>query len=123
MPHVARFSIAPVRSLGLEHPTEIDVTERGVVEDRRFYFYSTTRTASSTASSSGGWSSSPAYTDPDATILRMTFPDGSVIEDEVKLGDPVETHIHGRTGSGTWSSGRGPGGADRRPADHRRPLR
>ena len=37
MPTVARFSIAPVRSLGLEHPTEIDVTERGVVEDRRFY--------------------------------------------------------------------------------------
>ena len=27
MPSVARFSIAPVRSLGLEHPTEIDVTE------------------------------------------------------------------------------------------------
>ncbi len=37
MPTVARFSIAPVRSLGLEHPSEIDVTEHGVVEDRRFY--------------------------------------------------------------------------------------
>ena len=37
MPTVARFSIAPVRSLGLEHPTEIDLTEVGVAEDRRFY--------------------------------------------------------------------------------------
>ena len=37
MPTVARFSIAPVRSLGLAHPTEIDLTEVGVVEDRRFY--------------------------------------------------------------------------------------
>jgi hypothetical protein len=32
MPSVARFSIAPVRSLALEHPTEIEVTERGVAK-------------------------------------------------------------------------------------------
>ena len=37
MPSVVRLSIAPVRSLGLEHPEEIDVTERGVPEDRRFF--------------------------------------------------------------------------------------
>ena len=37
MPHVSRFSIAPVSSLGLEHPDEIDLTEVGVAEDRRFY--------------------------------------------------------------------------------------
>ena len=32
MPHAVRFSIAPVRSLGLEHPESIDLTERGVAE-------------------------------------------------------------------------------------------
>ena len=37
MPRVSRLSIAPVRSLGLEHPDEIAITEVGVVEDRRFY--------------------------------------------------------------------------------------
>ena len=42
MPHAARFSIAPVRSLGLEHPDEIDLTELGVVEDRRFFLPTTT---------------------------------------------------------------------------------
>ena len=30
----------------------------------------------------------------------MTFPDGTVVDDEVQLGEPVETPIHGRTGVG-----------------------
>ena len=37
MSAVVRFSIAPVRSLALEHPSEILLTENGVAEDRRFY--------------------------------------------------------------------------------------
>src|SRR5688572_9089400 len=99
MPSVARFSIAPVRSLGLEHPTEIDVTEHGVVEDRRFYLTDDSNRLVDRIVV-GRLVVVSAHTDPDATTLRMTFPDGSVIEDEVKLGDPVETHIHGRTGVG-----------------------
>jgi uncharacterized protein YcbX len=35
MSAVVRFSIAPVRSLALEHPTEIELSEHGVAEDRR----------------------------------------------------------------------------------------
>jgi uncharacterized protein YcbX len=99
MPSVARFSIAPVRSLGLEHPTEIDVTELGVVEDRRFYL---TDDANRLVDRIvvGRLVQVAAHTDPEATALRMTFPDGTVIEDEVRLGDAVETHIHGRTGVG-----------------------
>ena len=30
----------------------------------------------------------------------MTFPDGQVIDDDVRLADPIETPIHGRTGVG-----------------------
>jgi hypothetical protein len=30
----------------------------------------------------------------------MTFPDGRVFEDEVRVTDPIETPIHGRTGVG-----------------------
>ena len=99
MPSVARFSIAPVRSLGLEHPAEIDVTERGVVEDRRFYLTDDSNRLVDRIVV-GRLVVVSAHTNPDATTLRMTFPDGSVIEDEVQLGDPVETHIHGRTGVG-----------------------
>jgi len=99
MPRVARFSIAPVRSLGLEHPTEIDITERGVVEDRRFYLTDESNRLVDRIVV-GRLVQVSAHTNPEATTLRMTFPDGTVIEDEVQLGDPVETHIHGRTGVG-----------------------
>src|SRR5688500_7997072 len=99
MPTVARFSIAPVRSLDLEHPSEIDVTELGVVEDRRFYLTDESNPLAD-RSAVGRLVQVAAHPDPEATTLRMTFPDGTAIEDEVRLGDPVETYIHGRTAVG-----------------------
>ena len=99
MPSVARFSIAPVRSLGLEHPTEIEVTERGVVEDRRFYLTDESNRLVDRIVV-GRLVQVAAHTDREATMLRLTFPDGKVVEDEVKLGEAVETPIHGRTGVG-----------------------
>ena len=99
MPHAVRFSIAPVRSLGLEHPESIEVTDRGVVEDRRFFLAdATNRLVDKLVIPE--LSRISTHTDPDATHLRMTFPDGTVVEDEVRLTDPIETPIHGRTGVG-----------------------
>ena len=99
MPHAVRFSIAPVRSLGLEHPESIELTERGVAEDRRFYLADdTNRLVDKLVVPE--LSRISTHTDPDATFLRMTFPDGNVVEDEVRLTDPIETPIHGRTGVG-----------------------
>src|SRR4051812_41042474 len=34
---VARISIAPVKSLGLAHPDQVELTRTGVVGDRRFW--------------------------------------------------------------------------------------
>lgn len=99
MPTVARFSISPVRSMGLAHPAEIDVTEVGVVEDRRF-FLTDDKNRLVDRLIVGPLVQIETHTDPGATMLRMTFPDGRVIEDEVKLGESVETPIHGRTGVG-----------------------
>jgi uncharacterized protein YcbX len=99
MPTVAQFSIAPVRSLGLQHPTEIDVTEVGVVEDRRF-FLSDDQNRLVDRIIVGRLVQVETTTDPAATRLWMRFPDGTVIEDEVHLGEAVETPIHGRTGVG-----------------------
>ena len=99
MPRVRRFSIAPVRSLGLEHPAEIELTQDGVVEDRRFFL-------ADDANRLVDRLVVPelvqvaAHTDPDGTTLRLTFPDGRALEDEVRLGAPVETPIYGRTGVG-----------------------
>jgi uncharacterized protein YcbX len=99
MPTVTRFSIAPVRSLGLQHPTEIDLTERGVREDRRFFL---TDAANRLVDRLivGSLVQIGAATDPDATRLRLDFPDGTVIDDEVRLGGPVETPIYRRTAAG-----------------------
>jgi hypothetical protein len=99
MPTAARFSIAPVRSLGLQHPTEIDLTELGVREDRRFFLTDASNRLVDRLIV-GSLVRIAAQADPDATHLRLAFPDGTVVDDDVRLGDPVETPIHGRTGVG-----------------------
>ena len=109
MARVTRFSIAPVRSLGLQHPVEIDLTELGVVEDRRFYLIDDEGRLVDRLIA-GELVQVATTTDPGATRLRMAFPDGSVIDAEVELGDPVETPIHGRTAvghlvHGPWAAG------------------
>jgi uncharacterized protein YcbX len=99
MPRVAQFSIAPVRSLGLQHPTEIDVTDVGVVEDRRFYL---TNDANRLIDQLIVFKlvQVQSRTDPDATSLWLRFPDGTVVDGTVELDEAVETPIHGRTGVG-----------------------
>jgi MOSC domain-containing protein len=99
MPRVSRFSIAPVRSLGLEHPEAIDVTEVGVLEDRRFYLIDDADRLVDRLVV-GGLVQIVAHTDPGATTLRLTFPDGRVLADDVRLAEHVQTPIHGRTGVG-----------------------
>ena len=99
MPRVARLSIAPVRGLGLLHPDAIDLTEMGVVNDRRFYIVDgqgrlldRLRVA--------GLCRVFARTDADASWLRLTFPDGRVIGGDVKLDEPVRTDIYNREAVG-----------------------
>lgn len=108
MPTVARFSIAPVRSLGLSHPTEIDLTEAGVVEDRRFYLTDAAdrlidRLVVPALVQIG------AQIDPAATQLRLSFPDGTVVDEGVQLGSPIETVVHerpvvGHVVDGPWAA-------------------
>ena len=96
---VTRLDIAPVRSLGLEARDEIDLTEAGVLEDRRFYLTDDMNRLIDQLVV-GELVQIAAHTDPAATELVLRFPDGTVVDDEVRLGDPVETPIHGRTGVG-----------------------
>lgn len=99
VPHVVRLSIAPVRGLGLEHPLEIELTDRGVLEDRRFYLIDRRgRLVDRLVVPS--LVQVAARTNPDATSLRLRFPDGHVVEDEVRPAEAVETPIHGRVGVG-----------------------
>jgi uncharacterized protein YcbX len=99
MPRVARLSIAPVSSLGLEHPDEIDLTETGVVEDRRFYLVDDTGRHIDRLVV-GSLVQISAHTNTGATRLRLAFPDGTVIDDEVRLGEPIETPTRSRSFAG-----------------------
>jgi uncharacterized protein YcbX len=99
MPHVARLSIAPVKSLGLLHPESVTLTEHGVAEDRRFFLIDDTgrlidRLVIGSLVRIGTW------TDPEGTSLRLTFPDGQVVESEVSTGEPVVTAMYGRRAEG-----------------------
>ena len=86
-----------MRSLGLEHRDEIHLEEKGVLEDRRFFVIDETNRLIDQLIA-GTMVQVKAWTDPDATVLRLTFPDGTVVEDAVRLGDAIETAIHSRTG-------------------------
>lgn len=96
MPSVARFSVAPIKGFALIHPDEIDLTPIGVVEDRRFFLVDDTgRVVDGLLA--GRLVQIAAHIDPDATQLRLTFPDGRVVEDEVRAGEPIITPVYGRT--------------------------
>jgi len=99
MPRVTRISIAPVRGLGLEHPDAVDLTDVGVVEDRRFYLIDDAGRHIDQLVS-GALVQVAARTDPDGTLLRLTFPDGTVVEGTVELGEAIETTIVNRIAVG-----------------------
>lgn len=119
MPHVSRLSIAPVRGLALHHPDSIDVVDGGVVEDRRFYLVDEHGRLVDRLLS-GELVRVAAKTNPEATWLHMTFPDGRVIEGDVALDEPVRTEIYGRVGIGHVVGG--PWAAALAPFAHRQVL-
>jgi uncharacterized protein YcbX len=99
MPRVARLSYTPVRGLGLSHPGLIELTEMGLIEDRRFYLVDDHgRLVDRLRASS--LVRVFAETNPDATWLRLTLPGGRVIEGDVRLDEPVRTDIYNRLAIG-----------------------
>jgi uncharacterized protein YcbX len=99
MPRVARLNIAPVRSLGLASREEVELGPLGVAEDRRFFVIDAARRLVDQLIAAQ-MVQVAAWTDPGATVLRLTFPDGRVCEDAVRLGAPVEVPVHGRVAIG-----------------------
>jgi hypothetical protein len=93
---VSRLSIAPVKSLALLHPESIDLTKDGVAEDRRFYLVDATGRLID-GLLVGSLVQVGAWTNTDGSILRLTMPDGAVIEDDVRPAEPVVSQLYGRT--------------------------
>jgi MOSC domain-containing protein len=98
VPTVALISLAPVKSLALDHPEHVHLTLAGVAEDRRLYLvddagrlYNGTR--------HGPLVRVRATYDDRTGRMTLDFPDGRV-GGVVELADAIETDFWGRTVSG-----------------------
>jgi uncharacterized protein YcbX len=96
---VSRLSIAPVKSLALLHPDSIALTEHGVAEDRRFYLVDATgRLIDGLVV--GALVQVGAWADAEGSLLRLTMPDGTVVEGTVRTTEPIVSEMYSRTVTG-----------------------
>lgn len=96
VPAVSRLSVAPVKGLGLLHPEEVELTERGVPENRRFYLADPAGLLVSGIDHGPLALVRPRY-DPGREWLALAFPDGTVVEGSTTAeGDEVESDFYGR---------------------------
>jgi len=90
---VVRISIAPVKSLHLVHPEEIELTRAGVVGDRRFWLSDADGRLANGKRFPQLMQIRPEW---DEAERRLTFalPNGERIDGVVELGAPVETTLY-----------------------------
>jgi uncharacterized protein len=92
-PHVVRISIAPVKSLGLVHPDEVDVGPHGVVGNRRFWLLDADGRLFNGKRHGPLVRIRPEW-DEETRRLALTFPDGRVVAGTVELGEPVAAELY-----------------------------
>jgi uncharacterized protein len=103
---LVRISIAPVKSLGLVHPDEVDVGPNGVVGNRRFWLLDEEGRLFNNKRSGTMVLVLPEW-DEVTRRLALAFPDGRVVEGTVELGAAVapemyEVPIPSRRVVGPW---------------------
>ena len=109
MPTVSWLSVAPVKGLALTRRHELALESFGAVENRRFHVLDErgrfvnglTKLERSLFPVTAEW-------EPDGDTLSLAFPDGSVVDGRVELGEPVSTWFYnrdepGRIVEGPWA--------------------
>lgn len=91
---VVRISIAPVKSLGLVHPGEIELGPNGVVGNRRFWLLDEDGRLFNNKRC-GPMQRIRQEWDEESGTLALTFPDGVRVEGVVELGEPVAAQMYG----------------------------
>src|SRR5260221_12257163 len=84
-PHVVRISIAPVKSLGLVHPDEIELGRDGVAGDRRFWLLDEDGRVFNNKRC-GPMQLIQQKWDETTRTLALTFPNDERVEGVVELG-------------------------------------
>jgi len=90
---VTRISVAPVKSLGLVHPEEIEVGGHGVVGNRRFWLVDEDGRLFNNKRSGPMVRIRPEWNEADRT-LALTLPDGERVEGVVELGETVAAEMY-----------------------------
>jgi uncharacterized protein YcbX len=92
---VVRISIAPVKSLGLVHPEEVELGERGVVGNRRFWLVDANRRLFNNKRNGPLVRIRPEWNE-STRELALTFPDGRRVAGIVELApQPFEVEMYG----------------------------
>ena len=91
---VTRISIAPVKSLGLVHPQEVEIGPRGVAGDRRFWLVDEEGRLFNNKRCGPLVRIRPEW-DEESRTLALTLPDGERVEGVVELGEPVVEDLWG----------------------------
>lgn len=90
---VTRISIAPVKSLGLVHPEEIEIGAHGVVGNRRFWLVDEDGRLFNNKRCGPLVRIRPEW-DETTRMLALTLPDGTRVEGPVELGEPVDAEMY-----------------------------
>jgi uncharacterized protein YcbX len=91
---VVRISVAPVKSLGLVHPDEIEIGRHGVVGNRRFWLVDEDGRLFNNKRFGPMVQIRPEW-DEESRTLALTFPGGERVEGVVELGEPVAADLWG----------------------------
>jgi uncharacterized protein YcbX len=91
---VVRICIAPVKSLHVVSPDEVELTHAGVVGDRRFWLLDRDRRLVNGKRHPELMRVRPEW-DEASRRLALAFPDGSVVEDEIEPGELFEAELYG----------------------------
>jgi len=91
---VVRISIAPVKSLHVVNPDEVELGHAGVLGDRRFWLVDGDRRLFNGKRGPELMRVHPEW-DEASRRLALRFPDGSVVEGDVEPGEPVAAELYG----------------------------
>jgi uncharacterized protein YcbX len=107
VPELAWISIAPVKGLALVHPEEVELGLSGVAENRRFCLIDADGRRYGALRDGRLQTIVPTY-DAPAGQLALRFPDGTVVDGEIRLGAETTTDLYQwdlpvRLVEGPWS--------------------
>jgi hypothetical protein len=90
---VVRISLAPVKSLGLVHPDDVELEAHGVRGNRRFWLVNADGRLVNNKTHGTMVRIRPEW-DEETRRLALTFPDGARVEGIVELGAAVDAEMY-----------------------------